>query len=217
MRPVVTTALGVIVAAGLGGGRAGGQAPPARPQPPLTPGQAVVVGRVVEAGTTTGVPDALVILSDPALGPGLNGTSKFEVRRLRSRVANLRRQRYDAVHRRYQEGAMAHTYEELKKKTVAELREIAKDIHHDAVQGYTQMNKEHLLPALCKALGIEAHEHHAAALAHKATLKSRLRALKAERAKALASGDHELLHSARREYHHLNHALRSSAKRTMLH
>ena len=46
---------------------------------------------------------------------------------------------------------MAFTFEELKHKTVVELREIAKGIEHDAVQGYTQMNKEHLLPALCKA------------------------------------------------------------------
>ena len=42
---------------------------------------------------------------------------------------------------------MTHTYEALKKKTIAELREIAKDIEHEAVQGYTQLNKEHLLPA----------------------------------------------------------------------
>ena len=42
---------------------------------------------------------------------------------------------------------MAYTYEELKGKTVQELREIAKDVKHDAVQGFSQMNKEHLLPA----------------------------------------------------------------------
>jgi hypothetical protein len=36
-------------------------------------------------------------------------------------------------------------------KTAAELRDIAKALTHEAVQGYTQMNKEHLLPALCKA------------------------------------------------------------------
>ncbi len=53
-----------------------------------------------------------------------------------------------------------HTYEELKKKTVAELREIAKDLKHEAIKGYSQLNKEHLLPALCQALGIDAHEHH---------------------------------------------------------
>jgi hypothetical protein len=55
---------------------------------------------------------------------------------------------------------MAHTYEELKGKTVAELREVAAGIEHEAVQGYTQLHKDQLLPALCKALGIEAHVHH---------------------------------------------------------
>src|SRR2546426_358150 len=52
------------------------------------------------------------------------------------------------------------TYEELRHKTIAELREIAKGIDHEAVQGYTQLNKEHLIPAICKALGIETHAHH---------------------------------------------------------
>ncbi len=33
-----------------------------------------------------------------------------------------------------------HTYEELKKKTVAELREIAKDLKHEAIKGYSQLN-----------------------------------------------------------------------------
>ena len=108
---------------------------------------------------------------------------------------------------------MPHTYEELKKKTIAELRDIAKDIQHDAVQGYTQMNKEHLLPALCKALGIDAHEHHAAAIAEKAALKATMRELKAARAKALGGGDPDLVRSLRRHYHALNHSLRASAKR----
>ena len=108
---------------------------------------------------------------------------------------------------------MSHTYEELKKKTVAELRDIAKGVHHDAVQGYTQMNKEHLLPALCKALGIETFEHHAAALGDKAAIKARMRALKGPRAEALDRHDHECLHEIRREYHTLNHALRTSATR----
>ena len=53
-----------------------------------------------------------------------------------------------------------HTYEELRKKTVAELREIAKNLEHDAVKGYSQLNKEHLLPAVCQALGLDAYEHH---------------------------------------------------------
>ena len=111
---------------------------------------------------------------------------------------------------------MAHTYEELKKKTVAELRDIASTLQHEAVQGYTQLNKDHLLPALCKAFGIEAHEHHAAVNAEKAMIKAKMREIRAESEKARESGDHQRLHELRRAYHHLNHALRTSAKRAML-
>jgi hypothetical protein len=112
---------------------------------------------------------------------------------------------------------MPHTYEELKKKTVAELRDLAKDVQHEAVQGYTQMNKEHLLPALCRALGIDAHEHHAAVAAEKSAIKTKMRELKVACEKAAAEGDHDRLHRLRRQYHHLNHTLRTSAKRTTLH
>ena len=112
---------------------------------------------------------------------------------------------------------MAHTYEELKKKTVAELRTLAKDLQHEAVQGYTQMNKDHLLPAICKALGIDAHEHHAAVAAEKTAIKTKMRQIKADCERAVADGDERRLHLLRRQYHNLNHALRASAKRTMLH
>ena len=104
---------------------------------------------------------------------------------------------------------MAHTYEELHKKTVAELREIAKGIDHDAVQGYTQMNKEHLVPAICTALGIDTHvHHHVEAGFDKNALKARMRMLKAERGKALEAHDHERLRTLRRELHALNHRIR---------
>lgn len=108
---------------------------------------------------------------------------------------------------------MAHTYEELKKKTVAELRDIAKDIPDEAVKGYTQLNKEHLLLAICKALKIDAHEHHAAALADKSAVKANMREIKAARAKAAAAGNDDLADQLRRRYHRLNHALRVSARR----
>ncbi len=108
---------------------------------------------------------------------------------------------------------MSHSYEELKHKTVAELRDIAKDLQHEAVQGFTQMNKEHLIPAICKALGIVAHEHHAARLAEKSRIKATMAALKAEREKAMSSGDGLRLRAIRRQYHALNHKLRASAKR----
>ena len=107
---------------------------------------------------------------------------------------------------------MAHTYEELKHKTIAELREMAKGLEHEAVQGYTQMNKDHLLPALCKALGIDAHAHHVAAMAEKTAVKAKMRELKTAKAQALAKGDHALLRSIRRQYHGLNHTLRTAAK-----
>ena len=106
---------------------------------------------------------------------------------------------------------MAETYtlHDLKTKTIAELREIAKGIEHDAVKGHSQMNKDHLLPALCKALGIDTTEHHMVVGVDKAAIKSRMRQLKRKRAEAIEQGDHSALKSIRREFHHYNHQLRS--------
>jgi DNA-binding IclR family transcriptional regulator len=103
---------------------------------------------------------------------------------------------------------MPYTYEQLKGKTVAELREIAKDVQDEAVQGHSQMNKEHLLPALCKALGIDTHEHHAVAGIDKAAVKARMRVLKAQRDAAVGAHDPGKLKSVRRELHHLNRQIR---------
>ncbi|HSE34040.1 MAG TPA: Rho termination factor N-terminal domain-containing protein [Pyrinomonadaceae bacterium] len=97
---------------------------------------------------------------------------------------------------------MAHTYEELKHKTVAELRDIAKGLDHEAVQGYTQLNKEHLIIALAKALGIQ-HEHHDVVGVDKAAIKARIRELKTKRADALAAHDHAQLKIVRRNIHRL--------------
>jgi uncharacterized protein YigA (DUF484 family) len=65
---------------------------------------------------------------------------------------------------------MAYTYEQLKHMTLADLREMAKGNEHEAVQGYTQMNKEHLVGALAKALGIQ-HTHHDVVGIDKASIK----------------------------------------------
>lgn len=97
---------------------------------------------------------------------------------------------------------MAYTYEQLKHKTVAELREMAKGIEHDAVQGYTQMNKEHLLKALASALGIQ-HEHHEVVGVNKAAIKSRIKELKKKREEALSAHDHAQLKIVRRTIHRL--------------
>ena len=97
---------------------------------------------------------------------------------------------------------MAYTYEELKHKTLAELRDIAKDNQHEAVQGYTQMNKEHLVGALAKALGIQ-HTHHDVVGIDKGSIKARIRELKTQRAAAINAHDHAQLKVVRRTIHRL--------------
>lgn len=98
---------------------------------------------------------------------------------------------------------MDYTFEQLKHKTVVELREIAKGIEqHEAVQGYTQLNKEHLLVALSKALGIQ-HEHHDVVGVDKAPIKLRIRELKKKRDEALVAHDHAQLKTVRRTIHSL--------------
>ena len=104
---------------------------------------------------------------------------------------------------------MAYTYHELKGKTIQELRDIAKDVQHDAVQGYSQMNKEHLLPALCNALGVPIHEHHDVVGIDKPAIKAKMRELKKKRDEATESGDYALLKSVRRQIHGLNRQIRS--------
>ena len=109
---------------------------------------------------------------------------------------------------------MAYTYHELKGKTIQELRDIAKDVQHDAVQGYSQMNKEHLLPALCTALGVPIHEHHDVVGIDKPAIKAKMRELKKKRDGATESGDHALLKSVRRQIHGLNRQIRSHVARS---
>ena len=104
---------------------------------------------------------------------------------------------------------MAFTYHELKGKTVAELREIAKGVQHDAVQGYSQMNKDRLLPALCRALNIDMAEHHVAMGIDKPAIKAKMRELKQARARALQTHDVTALHAIRRQHHALNRQIRS--------
>ena len=106
---------------------------------------------------------------------------------------------------------MAHTYEELKKKKVVELRQIAAGIEHDAVKGYTQMNKDHLLKALCSALGIDMHAHHIAKIKDKTQIKTTIQELKKKRDEALAAHDHATLKVVRRKIHHFKRNLHRAA------
>lgn len=102
---------------------------------------------------------------------------------------------------------MTHTFDELKKKTVAQMREIAKEIDHEAVQGYTQMNKEHLLQAICKALTIDMHAHHEVVGINKTEIKARIKELKKKRDEALEAHNHADLRLARQKIHRLKRKL----------
>ena len=105
---------------------------------------------------------------------------------------------------------MAYTYHDLKGKTIQELRDIAKGVENqDAVQGYSQLNKEHLLPALCKALGIDTHEHHNVSGVDKPAIKARMRELKKQRDAAIEKHDSDALKSVRRHLHSLNRQIRA--------
>ena len=103
---------------------------------------------------------------------------------------------------------MAYTIHGLKEKTIQELREIAKGLEdQEAVKGYSQLNKDHLLPVLAKALGI--HEHHDVTGVDKPAIKARMQELRRERAAAIGAHDHEKLHSVRRQLHRLNRQIRA--------
>jgi hypothetical protein len=104
---------------------------------------------------------------------------------------------------------MAYSYHDLKLMTIQQLRDIAKDIQHDAVQGYSQMNKDHLLPALCTALGIDAREHHSVTGIDKPAIKDRIRDLKQKKNAALVAHDHDTLKALRRQIHGLNRQIRA--------
>jgi hypothetical protein len=108
---------------------------------------------------------------------------------------------------------MEYTYNQLKKMKVSELREIAAGMESEAVQGYTQLNKEHLLAALCKALDIDTHTRHKikAPGIDKAAVKSQMKELKKQRDAALEAHDHAELKKVRRQLHGLRRKLRKAA------
>jgi len=105
---------------------------------------------------------------------------------------------------------MAHTFEELKHKTVAELREIAAGVEHEAVKGFTQLNNEHLLQALCQALNIDMHAHHEVKGIDKVSIKTKIKELKKQRGEALSAHDHGQLKKIRRRIHHLKRSIHRS-------
>ncbi len=104
----------------------------------------------------------------------------------------------------------SYTYEELSKKTVAQLRELASGIQHEAVLGYSQLHKAELLAKLCEALGIPTHAQHQAKGVDKTEIKAQIRKLKAKRDQALESKNSETLHKVRDELKDLKRQLRKA-------
>ncbi len=103
---------------------------------------------------------------------------------------------------------MDYTWEDLHKMPVKKLREIAEEVgDHEELHGFLTMHKEHLVPALCHALGIEDHAHHEVVGVNKAAIKAEIRDLKKRRDEALASKDSVELKRIRRKIHKLKRTL----------
>lgn len=101
-----------------------------------------------------------------------------------------------------------YTYEDLKSKTVAELREIAGGIDHSAVTGATQMRKDEVIDAICEALGIEQVKHKEVVGIDKKAIKNQIQELKKKRQAALEARDGSELKKARRKIHRLKRTMR---------
>ena len=101
-----------------------------------------------------------------------------------------------------------YTYEDLKSKTVAELREIAGGIDHPAVTGVTQMRKDEVIDAICTALDIEQVKHVEVVGIDKTAIKNRIKDLKQKRQAALEAKDGAELKKVRRKIHRLKRTMR---------
>lgn len=105
---------------------------------------------------------------------------------------------------------MHYTFHDLKAKTLAELRDIAKGIESDAVKGHSQMNKEHVVRAICSALKIDMHEHHRVVGIDKKRIKAEIQALKKERDALMGTGDAKRMKLVRAKIAKLKHGLRKA-------
>jgi len=103
---------------------------------------------------------------------------------------------------------MDYTYKDLKHMTVAQMREIAAATGEDGIKGYTQLNKDHLLEAICNFYHIDMHEHHDIVGIDKSKVKAKIKELKKQRDEALEKKDKEKLVASRKEIKKLKKELR---------
>lgn len=94
-------------------------------------------------------------------------------------------------------------YAELKKKTVAQLREMAGE--HPEITDVSGMKKDQLLDVMAEKLGIAKEEAKPRTAKKKArgkgAIKKQIKELKAQRAKALEDKDGDALKKVRRQLH----------------
>ena len=102
---------------------------------------------------------------------------------------------------------MAHTYEELKKMKVDELRTIAKE---EEIDGTSQMNKDHVLEVICKKLNIDMHVHHHVEGIDKVAIKNEIKKLKEQRDKFIEEKKKADLKQVRKDIKKLKNKLRKA-------
>jgi hypothetical protein len=103
------------------------------------------------------------------------------------------------------EEGKTYEFDDLKHMKVDALREIAAGI--EGFTGYTQMNKDHLLQAICEQLNIDMFIHHHVVGIDKAAIKGQIKELKMKRDAALEAHDSAELKKVRRQIHHLKRRL----------
>ncbi len=105
---------------------------------------------------------------------------------------------------------MAQTYEQLAKKSVADLRAIAKDLEHEAVKGCHQMANSDLEKADCTAQDIAIPPHRQGPDLDRKAIKGKIQELKGKRQAALEAKDATQLARARRRIQRLKRKLRAA-------
>ncbi len=103
---------------------------------------------------------------------------------------------------------MAHTFKELKHMNVAQLREIADSLEGHPIQGFTQMNKDHLLNAICETLNIDMFVHHHVEGIDKTRIKQEIRKFKKQRDELLLAKNRKELPMVRKNIKRLKKELR---------
>ena len=105
---------------------------------------------------------------------------------------------------------MAETFEKLARKSVADLRAMAKDNEHEALKGHAQLAKEDLVKALCTAQDIEIPEHRKQPRVDRSAVKAKIQSWKEKRKQALEAHDAPQLARARRKIQRLKRKLRAA-------